>query len=80
MIHHIMKQYQIIVLIVIIVTSFFLGTVFGIHLDWTDPDMECKKWVGIVAELAEQDYTYLIDDALKIAELKCGIDVDDLTS
>ena len=41
--------------------------------------MECKKWVGIVAELAEQGYPYLIEDALKITEMKCGFDVGDLT-
>lgn len=62
-----------------VISSFSVGTIYGTyHIDYDDPDWECKKWVGIV-ELAKQDYPYLIEDALTLAEMKCGFDVDELT-
>lgn len=73
-----MKLYQIIVLFVIILTSLSIGAVYAMHLDETDE--ECKKWLEII-ELAKQgDHLYLIEDALKIAEIKCGFNVNNLTS
>jgi len=73
------RRVLIIILFGIFITVFSIGTVFGMHLDDTVTDMTCKKWVEIV-EIAKQDYHYLIEDALKIAEINCGFDVDDLTS
>ena len=56
------------------------GVAFGmIHTDDTDPDADCKKWVGMV-ELAEQDYPHFVENTLVMAEKKCGFDVNDITS
>ena len=47
---------------------------YGEEQDW-----ECKKWVGIV-ELAKQDYPHFVEETLKMAEMKCGFDVNNIIS
>lgn len=70
----------IVAVIVAVIISFSVGTVYGMnHIDYTDPDWKCKKWIGIV-ELAKQDYTQFVEDTLIMAEKFCGFDVDALTS
>ena len=49
------------------------------HINESDPDWECKKWVGIV-ELAKQDYPNFVEETLLMAEKKCDFDVNDITS
>jgi len=62
------------------ILSFSGGTVFGIsHIDYNDPQWECKKWIGMV-ELAKQDYPNFVEDTLEMAEKKCGFDVNEITS
>lgn len=73
-----MKLYQIIVLFVIILTSLSIGTAYAVSLDETNE--ECEKWLEIIELAIQGDHLYLIEDALKIAEMKCGYDVDDSTS
>lgn len=68
------------VVIVASIISFSVGNIYGMqHIDYTDPDWECKKWVGMV-ELAKQDYPQFVEDTLIMAEKFCGFDVDALTS
>lgn len=62
------RNIPIITLLVVAVTTFSIGAVYGMHLDYTN--VECQKWEEIV-DLVKPDYPYLIDDALKIAEMKC---------
>jgi hypothetical protein len=51
-----------------------IGTTLAIsHIDYSDPDWECKKWIGI----AKQDYTYFLEDSLKMAEKKCGFSISE---
>jgi len=76
------KNEKILMVSVIIgsILSFSIGTVYGMnHIDYDDPDWECKKWVGIV-ELAKQDYPQFVEDTLVMAEKFCGFDVNELTS
>lgn len=68
------------ILVVSGVLIFSGGVALGIHhIDYTDPDWKCKKWVGMV-ELAKQDYPQFVEDTLIMAEKFCGFDVDALTS
>lgn len=58
----------------------FLTEAFAMnHINESDPDWECKKWVGIV-ELAKQDYPNFVEETLLMAEKKCGFDVNEITS
>lgn len=51
---------------------------FGMtHIDYEDPDWQCKKWVGMV-ELAKQDYPHFVEQTLIMAEMKCGFDVSNI--
>jgi len=72
-----MNKIIIIYLIVASMGIFSMGTAFGIHIDYNDPDAECKKWVGIV-ELAKQDYPNFVEETLEMAERKCGFDVSNI--
>lgn len=68
------------VIIVTCIISFSVGNIYGMsHIDYDDPNWECKKWVGMV-ELAKQDYPNFIEDTLQMAEKKCGFNIDELTS
>lgn len=62
------------------IIGFFGGSVYGMnHIDYDDPNWECKKWVGMV-ELAKQDFPHFVNDTLTMAENKCGFDVRSLKS
>jgi len=55
--------------------SLTMGVSFALdHVDYSDPNWGCKKWVGIV-ELAKQDYPHFVEMALDMAERHCGFDV-----
>ena len=74
------KILGIVVLTVVSILCFSVGNIYGMsHIDYDNPDWECKKWVGIV-ELAKQDYPNFIEETLEIAEKKCGFDVNEITS
>ena len=49
-----------------------------IHIDYDDPDWECKKTVGMW-ELAKQDYPGFVEDTKWLADMKCGFDVSNIT-
>ena len=77
-----MKKSLIMIIIIAVITSITIpiGLSYGlVHVDYTDPDWGCKKWIGLV-ELAKQDYPHFVDHTLFMAEMKCGFDVDELTS
>ena len=54
-----------------------LGNSYAVsHVDYTDPDWQCKKVTGML-ELAIRDYPLFIQDTISLVELKCGVDLSD---
>lgn len=73
------KKILIIMMVAVSISTLSIGIVYGMnHINYDDPDWECKKWIGIV-ELAKQNYPNFVEDTLTMAEMKCGFDVDEFT-
>ena len=75
---NIMKK--IIILAVIAVGIITIGSTmiisYASHVDESDPDIGCKKWVSI-SELAKQDYPHFLEDSLIMAERFCEFDISE---
>jgi len=73
-----MRKILILGVILFATASLTIGVSFGMnHVDYTDPDWQCKKAVGLV-ELAKQDYPNFVEDTLWLAEKHCGFNIDSL--
>ncbi len=71
---------MIIVISGIISITIPVGLSYGLnHIDYEDPDWECKKTVGMW-ELAKQDFPNFVEETKWLADKKCGFDVNLLTS
>lgn len=58
--------------VIVISTGFSYAT----HIDESDPDWQCKKWIGIT-ELAKQGYPHFLEDSLTMGKMKCGFDISE---
>ena len=68
----------VIALIATSIISFSAGSVYGMsHINYDDPDWECKKTIGMW-ELAKQDFPHFVNDTKWLADKKCGFDVSEL--
>lgn len=68
------------ILVVSGVLIFSGGVALGMHhIDYTDPDWECKKVVGMW-ELSMQEYPNFVNETAWLVEKKCGFDVNELAS
>ena len=62
---------------IMIMISIGIPSAFALsHVDYSDSNWECKKWLEIT-KLAIQDYPQFVDDSLIMAEKKCGFDVSE---
>jgi len=54
------------------------GIAYGMtHVDYSDPDWQCKKTISMY-ELAKQDYPNFVEETKWLADKKCGFDISNL--